>query len=73
MEPCDYIGKKVRFYSTDGETNSLEYGIIVNAWHDDFLKIIDCYVAMYEVGIHYGENGYRPGILHYAADSLELI
>ena len=69
MDIIDLIGKKVKLKAT-GET---EYGVIVNAWFDKNLNIVDCYVALYDANRNYGDKEYKPYILRYSLQSLEII
>ncbi len=69
----DLIGRKVSHEIEGIDGSYTEYGVIVNAWHDDFLDVIDCYVAFYDPDKTFCEKKHRPNILHYALSSLELI
>ena len=70
--PIDVIGQRVYLQ----HENYREYGVIVNAWIDDFLESIDCYVAFYPEGLRYGEEPYeydKPYVLRYLYHSLQLV
>ena len=70
--PVDVIGQKVYLQHED----EIEYGVIVNAWVDSYLKATDCLIAFYPQGLNYGEDPYefdKPYILRYLYQSLRVI
>jgi len=69
----DLIGRKVSHEIEGIDEFYIEYGVIVNAWYDDFLDTIDCYVAFYDPDKTFCEKKHRPNILRYVLSSLELI
>jgi len=70
--PIEVIGQRVYLEHED----EIEYGVITNAWIDDFLGAIDCLVAFYPQGLKYGQEPYeygKPYILRYLYSSLRLV
>jgi len=68
------IGKHVKLISNhDTDDKSVEYGVIVNAWYEDSIGSVDCYVALYGSPFKLGKPSERPLVYRYAMTSLQFL
>lgn len=81
MKKQDYInslvGKKVvrefQLQQGDEVRNAKEVGVIVYAWWDRNMELIDCYIAFHGETFLKGVPTIKPYVLRYFLDGLEII
>lgn len=74
QELGDLIGIRVRHECTaPDEIQRFEYGMLTQAWNDEDMQAIDCYIAFYGFNKYKGKPANRHEVLRYFLSSVTLL